>query len=265
MGSGDRVNKQNKYKPQRALIPALSSDRSLTQSRSLTVHPLTTSWWSWTLQDPVPYKCLDYRNDPLKECFTVKWDIILSGFSQADSKLYTSFGIKVFCVHVQYASTKSALCYKQTRTHTKRKDEKEEKTPTSPRWSQSMEPSSYQLTPVACSQRSGEEEKEREEKRRGETGHWFRVRRLGWGLIGTSLSITPLTLLSPSLYFNLSIIPLICVAFLPSAFAKGQITWKGRQHLNRTQTMSSMRRSVCVCERERDSQSVYVFQIKILQ
>lgn len=151
----------------------------------------------------------------------------------------------------------------QQRTHTqKEKMKRGKKTPpTSPRWSQSMEPSSYQLTPVACSQRSGEGEKEREEKRRGETGHWFRVRRLGWGLIGTSLSITPLTLLSPSLYFNLSIIPLICVAFLPSAFAKGQITWKGRQHLNRAQTMSSMRRSVCVCvrERERKTEGLYVY------
>lgn len=39
---------------------------------------------------------------------------------------------------------------------------------TSPRWSQSMEPSSYQLTPVACSQWSRAGEKEAEERRRKE-------------------------------------------------------------------------------------------------
>lgn len=39
---------------------------------------------------------------------------------------------------------------------------------TSPRWSQSMEPSSYQLTPVACSQRSRAGEKEAEERGRKE-------------------------------------------------------------------------------------------------
>lgn len=49
--------------------------------------------------------------------------------------------------------------------------------PTLPRWSQSMEPSSYQLTPVACSQPSRGEGKKGAEGR-AETGHWFRVRRL---------------------------------------------------------------------------------------
>lgn len=189
-------------------------------------------------------------NDPLKECFTVKCHIILlSGRKQI---LYL-FWHKGFSVHVQYGDNKELLV-SEANAHTLTRKEKMKswgKSPTSPRWSQSMEPSSYQLTPVACSQRSRAREKEaRRGEERPETGHWFRVRRLSWALISTSLSITQLTLLSHSLYFNLSIIPLICVAFLPSAFAKGQITWKGRQNLNRSQTVSSMRGFACVCEWE---------------
>jgi len=226
------------------------------QSHFHAVHPLNTSRWTWTpTEASIPYKCLDYRNDLLKECFTVKWDIILVGYSQAESKFYTCFGIKV-SVYMYSAHQQRAPCVRSERAHTykKRKDERGvggRGSPTLPRWSQSMEPSSYQLTPVACSQPSRGEGKKGAEGR-AETGHWFRVRRLSWALISTSLSITPLTLLSRSLYFNLSIIPLICVAFLPSAFAKGQITWKGRKHLNRSQIVSSMKAFVCVCVWERD-------------
>lgn len=121
------------------------------------------------MEASIPYKCLDYRNDPLKECFTVKWDIILVGYFQAESKFYTCFGIKV-SVYMYSTRQQRAPCIQSELAHTfkKRKDEKGVKRPTSPRWSQSMEPSSYQLTPVACSQRSRAGEKEAEERGRKE-------------------------------------------------------------------------------------------------